>query len=102
MPRLLRMGYRLTRKADADVVDIYLYGARTFGTAQAERYHEGLVRAFGQIAADPHLARERTDLTPPVRLSGYESHVIIYRIEPNRDILIVRILHGRQDWMRHL
>lgn len=96
------MAYRTTKKADADIIDIYLYGARVFGAVQAERYHAGLVRVFEEIAAQPLLMRERMEFRPPVRLYPHQTHVIAYLAEDSGDVLIVRVLHGRQDWERHL
>jgi toxin ParE1/3/4 len=43
------------------------------------------------------MARERRELNPPTRLHPYQAHVIAYTIRED-DILIVRVLHGRQDW----
>jgi toxin ParE1/3/4 len=40
---------------------------------------------------------EPTEFTPPVRLHRYNAHLIIYRVG-NEDILIIRVLHGRQNW----
>jgi hypothetical protein len=36
------MTYRLSRKAEEDILQIYLTGAAEFGEDQAERYHTGL------------------------------------------------------------
>ena len=44
------MRYRTTRRADADVFDIYSRGVIDFGEPQAERYHAGLLRAFEFVA----------------------------------------------------
>lgn len=95
------MGYRLTRRAERDVIDAYTQGAVGFGIDQAERYHEGLAATFRMLADNPHIARERTEFEPPVRLHPYEAHMIVYVID-DRGILVVRILHGRQDWERAL
>ncbi|MFH6783095.1 MULTISPECIES: type II toxin-antitoxin system RelE/ParE family toxin [Methylobacterium] len=43
------------------------------------------------------MAGERRELRPPVRLHPYGAHLIVYAVERD-DILIVRVLHGRQDW----
>jgi toxin ParE1/3/4 len=91
------MGYRTTRQADDDIIGTYLDGYRKFGRLQAERYHDGLAKTFGAIAWSPYIARERTEFTPPVRLHRYNAHLIIYRVG-NEDILIIRVLHGRQNW----
>jgi toxin ParE1/3/4 len=43
----------------------------------------------------------RNGASPPVRLHPYRSHMIVYLLRED-DILIVRILHGRQEWELHL
>lgn len=43
------------------------------------------------------MARERRELNPPMRLLPYHAHLIAYLVRDG-DILIVRVLHGRQDW----
>ena len=95
------MTYRTTRQADQDIIDIYLRGCREFGQRQAELYHEGLARALDLIATEPRIARERREFTPPVRLHPYRSHLIVYVLD-DAGVLIVRVLHGRQEWEKHL
>ena len=43
------------------------------------------------------MARERTEISPPVRIHPSGSHVIVYLIEEAENILIVRVRHGRED-----
>ncbi|WP_416065788.1 type II toxin-antitoxin system RelE/ParE family toxin [Rhizobium sp. ZK1] len=43
------------------------------------------------------MARERQELTPPMRLHPHQAHLIAYTIRED-DIVIVRVLHSRQDW----
>lgn len=93
------MNYKTTRQADQDIIGLYGRGAEDFGLAQAERYVEGLFSCFLRLAANPHLARERSELDPPMRLHPYGSHLIAYTITDDA-ILIVRVLHGRQDWLK--
>jgi toxin ParE1/3/4 len=95
------MTYRTTRQADQDIIEIYLQGNREFGLRQAELYHEGLAATFDLIAANPRMARERPEFTPPVRLHPYQSHLIVYVVD-DAGVLIVRVLHGRQEWEKHL
>ncbi len=94
------MTYRLTRKAEEDFVNIYVQGAHSFGIDQAESYHHELVRTFEILAGNPFMARERLELSPAgIRVHPHGSHIIIYRIEENRRILIIRIRHAREDWI---
>jgi toxin ParE1/3/4 len=93
--------YKTTEQADSDLIKIYVQGVLNFGKAQAEKYHSGLIKTFYLLGENPSLARERQEFKPPVRLHFYESHVIVY-LQQDGYILIVRILHGRQDWEQHL
>lgn len=95
------MTYRTTRQADADIIDIYLWGYGEFGRDQAELYHEGLAATFAVIAAAPRIAREREEFNPPVRLHPYRSNLIIYMAD-GAGILIIRVPHRRQEWERLL
>lgn len=95
------MTYSLSRQADADIVALYLAGAAAFGVPQAERYQVGLQGCLENLASQPLIGRERTEFRPPVRIHFYQAHVIVYVLD-GRDILILRILHGRQDWERLL
>ena len=90
-----------TRQCDLDFIDIYGHGHAKFGVEQAERYYEGLIATFDLLANNLRMTRERPEFRPPVRLHAYRAHKIAYIIEAE-EILIVRVLHGRQDWERHL
>ena len=95
------MSYKTTRQADQDIIDIYVHGVQEFGTDQAERYHRGLTSTFELLVTNPRLARERREFHPPVRIHPYEAHLIVYLVRDD-GILIVRVLHGRQEWERYL
>lgn len=92
------MGYVLSRKAEEDVIAIFLHGTQHFGVEQAERYHELLGRTFEFLADNPEAAHERTEIAPPVRIHPVQSHLVVYTRTPSGDIFIVRVRHGREDW----
>ncbi len=91
------MVYRLSRKAEADILDIYLTGAGAFGQDQAERYHAGLETAFAFLSESPRAAPERAELGGS-RVHPYKSHIIIYRLD-GADIFVQRVRHGSEDWL---
>lgn len=93
------MSFRLTRKAETDILDIYRYGAATFGIAQADAYHERLDATFRLLADQPLLARERTELDPQVRIHPCGAHIVVYVVTENHGVLIVRVRHASEDWM---
>ncbi|MBB5754457.1 type II toxin-antitoxin system RelE/ParE family toxin [Prosthecomicrobium pneumaticum] len=95
------MGYSLSRRAEEDLIEAYVYGVARFGVGQAERYIAGLTATFALIAAHPLIAREWPEFEPPVRLHFHAAHVIAYTIEDD-GVTILRVLDGRQDWERVL
>ncbi|MCB1516931.1 MAG: type II toxin-antitoxin system RelE/ParE family toxin [Hyphomicrobiaceae bacterium] len=92
------MNYRLTGQAEEDILRIFVEGARLFGIDQAERYHLELTRLFELIAANPKLARERMEISPPVRMHPHKAHLIIYVTDEVGKVLIVRVRHAHEDW----
>ena len=85
------------QEAEEDLIGIYVSGARDFGNAQAERFYAGLEQAFDFLSEFPRAARERTEISPPVRVHPYRSHLIIYMVAED-DVLILRVRHGHEDW----
>lgn len=71
---------------------------RLFGRFQARKYHDELFAVFDLLAANPLMARERHELSPPMRIHPFKAHLVVYRIEENGDVLIVRVRHGHEDW----
>ncbi len=95
-------GYRFTRQATADLKDIYRYGRRRWGRALAERYAHQLQQCFTLLATQRYAGRRRDELQPADLYSFAQgSHVVFYQPQPY-GVLIVRILHRRQDVARHL
>ena len=95
------MTYRLSMAAEKDVIYIFIDGAMLFGPEQAELYHDGLEATFKMLAEYPHSGKEYRSIKPPVRVFTFQSHPIVYTAS-KKDIFILRILHGRQDWVKHL
>ena len=87
--------YRLTQKAEHDLLNIALYGIEQFGAEQSRRYYNKLQERFDKLAEQP----ERYPLVEHIR-KGYRRsvcgvHSIYYRIDQG-GVEIVRVL-GRQD-----
>ena len=93
------MRWHLSRRAERDVIAIYREGLRTWGMAQADAYHNRLEEVFGLLARFPRLAPERGEIDPPVRVHPHGAHIVVYVVEPDGGVLIVRVRHGREDWI---
>lgn len=93
------MPYEISEAAKNDILHLYVDGAERHGVDQAERYYAGLIRQFETLTLNPELYHERTEIMPPVRVCPYGVHVIIYVVNDVGKILIIRVRHGREDWL---
>lgn len=89
--------YRLTERADLDLFNMYLEGLHTFGSLQADIYYEQIKRVLDLIGEHPEIARERTEIRPPVHRHPHAEHLIVYEVD-EAGILILRIRHRRENW----
>ena len=44
------------------------------------------------------MARERHEISPPVRIHPFRAHLVVYRINEDESIFMIRIRHGHDDW----
>lgn len=93
------MSYKLSTKAEDDLVNVYLEGLPEYGPERAESYLLELECAVEKIGENPKLYRERQEITPPVRVRTHKAHIIIYLIDDDGIPLILRIRHGHEDWV---
>lgn len=91
----------LTRDAERDLIDIYLYGIERFGRATAERYAEALTAKITTAAENPSFGADYDFVRTGLRRYECLPHAIYYRVV-GEGILVLRILHGRMDPGRHL
>ena len=85
--------------AIGDLADIRNYTTRQWGLAQAETYLGKMGAAFRKITGGEAVSREveHRDL----RKLRFQSHMI-YFLETDDSVQIVRVLHGSMDAERHL
>ena len=93
--------FHLTNRAVTDLSDIADFTIQTFGVEQARFYRDGLNNCFEILAENPQLGRSAAELAPNLKRFEYQSHIVFY-ISKDASILIVRILHQRMDFKRHL
>lgn len=93
------MGYRLSRKAEEEIIAIFLHTAEQFGLEQAKHYHDLLEKTFRFLADNPLAARERDELEPPIRIHPIASHIVLYTTDAEHEVFIVRVRHRREEWL---
>jgi toxin ParE1/3/4 len=89
-------GIRLTPRAARDFENILAQTEATWGIRQAERYQAAITSALRRLRNHPQLGQRRDDLAPGYRGIRVEHHVIYYDPQPG-EIVVLRILHSRQD-----
>jgi toxin ParE1/3/4 len=94
-------GYALSRAARRDLREIWHYTADRWGLDQADRYVRQLHRAFDAIANDPQKGRRYDEVRRGYRMLPAGTHMIFFRVR-DQTIDIIRILHQRMDFDRHL
>jgi len=83
--------YRLSRRAQDDLIAIAEYGDENFGVAQSDRYRDQLKQRFSVLAEQPQLYPAVDHIRPGYRRSVCGSHSIYYRID-GQGVEIVRVL----------
>ncbi len=92
------MKYVLSKSAEEDLIQIYIAGAQDFGLEQAQHYHQKLQQAFEFLAKNPFAGPKRPELKPAIRIHPTGAHIVLYTVRDN-DIHILRVRHGREDWI---
>jgi toxin ParE1/3/4 len=91
----------LSPRAQTDLEEIWDYTVARWGLDQAETYTRQLWECIQAVAARPSIGRECADLRPGYFKLSSGSHVLFYRLITD-GIDIVRILHERMDYDRHM
>lgn len=98
--------WRLTRAAEASLIEIAGWTHETFGPRQAAAYEEDLIAACREIAAGTAQSRDcrrlvDPDLAEDLRFARAGQHFIVF-IEDAERVIIIDFLHARTDLPRRL
>ena len=77
------------------------YSIERFGLAQARHYRDELIKTFRILSENPFLGQDCQEIKAGYRRHVHGRHVIYYRVDDSQ-IVILRILHERQDPLRNL
>lgn len=87
---------RLTPAARRDLELIREYGTAEFGAEVARQHLQGFARCFALLRRYPLAGEARPEFDLAIRSLSHRPHRLLYQVDGNR-VLIVRILHYRQD-----
>ncbi|EHT2943739.1 type II toxin-antitoxin system RelE/ParE family toxin [Escherichia coli] len=91
---------KLTPKASQDLEDIWYYGYHHFGEEQADKYINQ-ISDFFQLISNHNIGTPRSELGEYICALPVERHMI-YFLQTDTEIVIIRILSQYQDAGRHL
>ena len=93
--------FDLTARAKSDLAEIASYTSARWGQAQAEKYLDAIEARLNLLAKQPLLGRARENLASGLLSFPIESHVAYY-LRAAFGIVVLRVLHKRQDLYRHI
>ena len=98
--------WRLTRQAEASLVDIARWTLETFGPRQAAAYEEDLIRRCADIAEGTAISQEcrqliDSALPEDLRFARSGQHFVVF-VDRRDRVIIVDFLHSRSDPPRKL
>ena len=91
----------LTEIARADLKSIRRYSERTWGSDRTTQYMADLRDTMKGLLAGTVISRNRNDLRPGLQMATSGRHRVFFEVDQSR-ILVLRVLHDRMDYQRHL
>jgi toxin ParE1/3/4 len=89
--------YKFTNKAVDDLTQIWNYTANKWSENQADNYYSMLLVHCDELASNPDLGKNYSEVAP--NLLGFKAgrHIIFYSKNETDVLEIIRILHGQMD-----
>lgn len=89
--------YLLTQKAITDLTEIWNYTINTWSENQADKYYEEILNFCQELANNPKIGRNYSQLIPDLKGAKINRHIIFYREMTQNTIEIERVLHEQMD-----
>ena len=90
------LAYVISKKAVADLEEIWLYTVEKWSVAQADRYYNLIFDEINFICKNSNSGKSMEHVRKGYRASKVKSLLIFYRVS-NNTIEMIRILHERMD-----
>lgn len=89
--------YHLTHKAVDDLSKIWDYTYETWSENQADKYYALIIGACQEIAENPAIGKKYEEISKEISGFHVGKHIIFYRKLRQKEIEVIRILHGSMD-----
>lgn len=91
----------LTEIARADLKSIRRYSQKAWGPDRTAEYMAALRDSMKGLLTGRVVGRNRDDLRPGLQMAACGRHCVFFEADESR-VLVVRVLHDRMDYQRHL
>ena len=92
------MKYKISKEANRDIENIWLYTIENWSIGQADRYFNLIMDEIEFIAENPKSGKDYSKVRKGYFRSQIKLHFIFYKINREKEeIEIIRILHQRMD-----
>ena len=92
-----KVNYKLSKEAQNDLEQIWLYTHENWSIDQADRYLNLLLDEMEYLSLKPNSGFNFDHIRTVYWRTKVKSHFIFYRINQSTEIEIIRILHERMD-----
>lgn len=97
------MKYYLSKEAQEDLENIWLYTLEHWSVEQADRYLNIIMDEIEHVSANPSIGKDYGRLRKGYYRVLIKSHIIFYRNKKSESAIeIIRILHQKMDIESHL
>ena len=97
------MNYKISKQAEIDLENIWLYTFEEWSLAQADYYFDLIMDEIEYISKNPKSGKDYSNVRKGYFRSRMKSHFIFYRINLKEEkVEIIRILHQQMDIDSHI
>ncbi len=97
------MIYKLSKQAEIDLENIWLYTFEEWSIEQADYYYDLIMDEIEYISTNPKSGKDYNDVRKGYFRSRVKSHFIFYKINLKEEkVEIIRILHQQMDIESHI
>ena len=97
------MNYKISKQAEIDLENIWLYTFEEWSIEQADYYFDLIMDEIEYISKNPKSGKSYNEIRKEYFRSRVKSHFIFYRINFKEECIeIIRILHQQMDVESHI
>ena len=93
----MSLKYRISKKADQDLDDIWYHTYNKWSITQADRYYDLIMDEIDFLSENIYSGKSRDYIKEGYKSTTIKSHIIFYKIAEDGILEVIRILHQKMD-----